>query len=158
VGNLNLEKYLTGCTDSRKDIIPVLQNIQADLNYLPEELLREAADFFCVPLIDIYSIATFYKAFSLVPRGKYLVNVCVGTACHVRGATRIVDEIRRILKIEPGETTDDKLFSLETVNCLGACALGPIVVIDEDYHGQMTVNKVENLLERYKKTEKEPVQ
>jgi len=157
VATIKIEKYLEGSEKSRGDIIPVLQNIQAELSYLPEELLRETADYFCIPLIDIYSIATFYKAFSLVPRGKYLINVCVGTACHVRGAPRIVDEIKRILKIESGETTEDQIFSLESVNCLGACALGPIVVINEDYHGQMTVNKVEKLLQSYKTKEEEPV-
>jgi NADH-quinone oxidoreductase subunit E len=148
-----LEKYCEGLHKGKEDIIPVLQNIQADLNYLPEDLLRSVAEYFDVPLINVYSIATFYKAFSLEPRGKYLVSICMGTACHVRHSPRILDEIKRILEINPGETTEDKLFSLETVNCLGACALGPIVVVNEEYHGQMTVKKAQKLLEGYKEKE-----
>ena len=150
-----IERYLAGLKNGKSDIIPALQRIQTDLNYLPEELLKEIAIYFNTPLIDVYSIATFYKAFSLKPKGKYIIKLCLGTACHVRGAQKILNEVKRILKINPGETTEDNLFTLETVNCLGACALGPIMVVNNEYHGQMTVKMVENLLESYKaKTEK----
>jgi NADH-quinone oxidoreductase subunit E len=102
-----------------------------------------------IPLINIYSVATFYKVFSLQPRGKYLINVCLGTACHVRGGKRIVEEIERILDIAVGETTPDMQFTLETVRCLGACALGPVVVINDEYHGHMDVKKTGKLLKQY---------
>jgi len=101
-----------------------------------------------IPLIDVYGVATFYKSFSLKPRGKHLITACLGTACHVRGGPRIVDELQRKLKIKPGETTDDGEYTLETVNCLGCCAIGPIVVKDGIYHGQMNPQRVDSLLER----------
>lgn len=132
-------------------LIPVLQDVQDKYNYLPEDALRIVSELLCIPLIDVYCLTTFYKSFSLTPRGKHLINVCLGTACHVRGAPRILEEVKRKLCIEEGETTEDKMFTLETVNCLGACALGPIVVVDEDYHGQMTVPKVSALLKKYQK-------
>jgi NADH-quinone oxidoreductase subunit E len=130
-------------------LISMLQDIQNEYNYLPEEALREVAQTLDIPLIDIYSVATFYKSFSLTPRGKHLVTVCLGTACHVRGGRRILGEIVKKLNIEPGETTEDKLFTLETVNCLGCCAIGPIVVVDGEYYGEMTVRKVESVLKNY---------
>ena len=104
-----------------------------------------------MPLTRIYRIATFYNAFSLTPRGKYLINVCLGTACHVRGAARVVDRLKMYLGIDVGEMTKDRLFSLQTVNCLGACALGPIVVIGNEYHGQITPGKVESTIKKYRK-------
>jgi len=131
-------------------LISILQDIQDEYNYLPEEALREVAQTLDMPLIDIYSVATFYKSFSLTPRGKHLVTVCLGTACHVRGGRRILGEIVRRLNIGPGETTEDKLFTLETVNCLGCCAIGPIVVVDGEYYGEMTVRKVDPILEKYR--------
>ena len=99
----------------------------------------------------LYSLATFFKAFSLEPRGKHIITVCMGTACHVRKAPRIVDEISRILGIEAGGTTPDLMFTLETVNCLGTCALGPVAVIDGKYHGNMTPKKIRALLDDYRK-------
>jgi NADH-quinone oxidoreductase subunit E len=104
-----------------------------------------------IPLIDIYGIATFYKAFSLTPRGKHLVTCCLGTACHVRGSISVLEELERRLCVPPGGTTDDREFTLETVNCLGSCALGPVVVFDDEYHGQMTPARVGNLLDVVRK-------
>ena len=132
-------------------LIGVLQDIQGEYNYLPKEALTYVAEELNVPLSQTYSLATFYKAFSLKPRGKHLIFVCMGTACHVRGAPRIVDEIQRKLAIKVGETTKDGKFSLETVNCLGCCAIGPVIMIDDKYYGEMTVKKVGSVLERYKK-------
>jgi NADH-quinone oxidoreductase subunit E len=99
-----------------------------------------------IPLIQVYGVATFFKAFSLEPRGEHLVCVCLGTACHVRGAQSVLDETERHLGIEAGHNTEDMKYSLETVNCLGACALGPLMVIDGEYHGQMTTAKVKKVL------------
>ncbi len=135
----------------KESLIPLLLDIQSHLNWLPEEVLREVAQRLQVPLIDVYGVATFYKAFSLKPRGKHLITVCLGTACHVRGGQRIAEAISRELGIQPGETTKDLKFSLETVNCLGCCAIGPIVVIDGEYYGGMTPQKALSLIKRIEK-------
>lgn len=102
-------------------------------------------------MVQVYGVATFFKAFSLKPRGKHIVNVCLGTACHVRGAPSVLDEVSRQLGVEPGDTTEDMKFTLETVNCLGACALGPILVVDGEYHGQTGPGKVKKVLNKYRK-------
>ena len=133
-----------------KLLISILEDVQAHYNYLPEEALRKIAKELRIPLRDVYGVATFYGAFRLKPCGKHLIHVCMGTACHVRGAKRVLEEIERELDIRSGETTQDKKFTLESVNCLGACALGPIVVIDGEYHGNMTPVKVKSLLKANK--------
>lgn len=131
-------------------LIAILQDVQAEYNYLPPGALKSVAEKLNVPLISVYGIATFYKAFSLKPRGKHLVTICLGTACHVRGAKWILGEVQKKLNVKRGETTEDKMFTLETVNCLGACALGPIMVVDGEYHGQMAIRKVDSVLEKYR--------
>ncbi len=130
-------------------LVAVLQDIQAEYNYLPKEALVQVSQGLDVPLTQVYSVASFFKAFSLKPRGRHLINVCLGTACHVRGAVRVLDEIERELGIKSGGTTEDLRYTLETVNCVGACALGPIMIIDGNYSGQMKSNKVKPLLESY---------
>ncbi|GAH82562.1 unnamed protein product [marine sediment metagenome] len=130
-------------------LVSILQDIQVEYNYLPREALMQVSQGLEVPLSRVYSVATFFKAFSLTPRGRHLINVCLGTACHVRGAVRILEGIERELGIKVGETTENLRFSLETVNCVGACALGPIVIIDGGYSGQMKTDKVKPLLEDY---------
>jgi len=130
-------------------LVSILQDIQAEYNYLPKESLVAVGKGLSVPLSQVYSVATFFKAFSLKPRGRHLINVCLGTACHVRGAVRIMEAIERELDIKQGETTEDLKYTLETVNCVGACALGPIVIIDGVYSGQMNTGKVKPLLESY---------
>lgn len=130
-------------------LVPILQDIQAEYNYLPREALQQISQGLDVPLSRVYSVATFFKSFSLEPRGRHLINVCLGTACHVRGAVRILEKIERELGISPGKTTADLKYSLETVNCVGACALGPIVIIDGEYSGQMKTDRVKPLLEGY---------
>jgi len=137
----------------RSEVIAILLDIQATYNYLPKHILLYVAKSLDIPFSKLYSIATFYKAFSLKPRGKHIVTVCVGTACHVRGGARIAETISRELDIEPGETTSDKEFTLETVNCLGACALGPVVVVDGEYHGQVTSGKVNTIVNKYRTEE-----
>ncbi|MBA7631503.1 NADP-reducing hydrogenase subunit HndA [subsurface metagenome] len=127
-------------------LVSILQDIQAEYNYLPKESLAKVSKDLDAPLSQVYSVATFFKAFSLTPRGRHLINVCLGTACHVRGAVRILESIERETGIKAGETAEDLKYTLETVNCLGACALGPIVVVNGVYSGQMNTNKVKPLL------------
>lgn len=131
---------------NRDSLIAILQDIQSEYRYLPEDALRMVAKQLGLQLIQVYGVATFFKAFSLKPRGEHIVQVCLGTACHVRGAPAVLDEVRRQLGIEAGETSKDMRFTLETVNCLGACALGPVMVLDEKYHGQMSPGKVKKIL------------
>jgi NADH-quinone oxidoreductase subunit E len=130
-------------------LVSILQDVQAEYNYLPEEVLVEVSQALGAPLSQVYSVATFFKAFSLEPRGRYLINVCLGTACHVRGAVKVLEAVERELDIKAGGTTKDLKFTLETVNCVGACALGPIVIVNGEYHGQMKTDKVKALLESY---------
>ena len=130
-------------------LVSILQEIQAEYRYLPKDALEKVSQILNIPLSQVYSIATFFKAFSLKPRGRHLINVCLGTACHVRGATKVLENIERDLGIDRGGTTDDLKFTLETVNCVGCCALGPMVLIDEEYFGQMKSGKVSSLLARY---------
>lgn len=135
----------------RDSLVSILQDIQAEYRYLPEDALRVVARQLDLQLIQVYGVATFFKAFSLKPRGKHIVSVCLGTACHVRGAPAVLDEAKRRLGIEPGETTEDMSFTLETVNCLGACALGPIMVVDGKYHGQMSPGRIKKILKQQKR-------
>lgn len=144
------EKY----REKKSALLAVLQDIQTEYNWLPPDALRLISKELCVPLIDVYSVATFYRAFSLNPRGKHLCTVCLGTACHVRGAPIVLDRLQDKLGITPGCTTKNNQFTLETVNCLGACALAPIVVVDGKYHGQTTVQKVDAILAKFRKKRK----
>ena len=138
----------------KKALISILQDIQCEYNYLPQEALCLVSETLNIPLIDIIGVATFYRSFSLEPRGEHLVTVCMGTACHVRGAPKILEEFERKLEIEAGHTTKDGKFSLETVACLGCCAIGPVVVVDEDYHAQTSIRKAGSILRKYRKKEK----
>ena len=130
-------------------LVAILQDVQAEHNYLPREALERVSEGLSVPLSQVYSVATFFKALSLEPRGRHLINVCLGTACHVRGAVKVLEAMERELAIKSGETTKDLAFTLETVNCVGACALGPVVIVDGEYHGQMNTEKVKGVLENY---------
>ena len=130
-------------------LVSILQDIQAECSYLPKEALMQVSQGLGISLSQVYSVATFFKAFSLKPRGRHLINVCLGTACHVRGAVRILEQIERELGINRGETTENLKYTLETVNCVGACALGPIVIVDGEYSGQMKTDKVKTLLQNY---------
>ena len=139
-----IEKNGTGTSS----LISALEEIQGRYRYLPKEAMILVSERMGVPLSQVYSVATFYNAFSLVPRGKHTICVCTGTACHVRGAAQVLNRLETKLGIGPGETTHDRQFTLETVNCLGCCALGPVVVLDDEYEGQMTTKKVDKLLKR----------
>lgn len=129
-------------------LISILEDIQARYSYLPESALRMVAEETGRSLVDVYGVATFYRAFSLKPRGKHLISVCLGTACHVRGGPVIAEEFSRELRIKAGETTEDREFSLDTVNCLGACALGPIVVVDGHYFSNVSPRKVKEIMQQ----------
>lgn len=129
-------------------LIAILQDIQAKYGYLPKEALQDVARTTGRSLVDIYGVATFFKAFSLKPRGRHLISACLGTACHVRGGHEIAQEFEKQLRIKTGEMTPDREFSLETVNCLGACALGPVVVVDGYYFSQVTTSKVKEIIQK----------
>jgi NADH-quinone oxidoreductase subunit E len=129
-------------------IIAILHQLQDQERYLPEEELRYIARQLVIPASQIFHISTFYKAFSLKPKGKHVCNVCMGTACHVRGAPLVLEELERKLRIRTGGTTEDGEFSLDTVNCLGACALGPLVTVDGEYFGNMSTAKVNRVLRK----------
>ncbi|OGC90746.1 MAG: hypothetical protein A2W25_13635 [candidate division Zixibacteria bacterium RBG_16_53_22] len=133
--------------DDRGGLISILEAVQAKYSYLPENALKLVSEKTGRPLVDIYGVATFYRHFSLKPRGKHLLSCCLGTACHVRNAPSISKEIAKQLGVQPGETTPDKEFTFETVNCLGACALGPIVVVDGHYFSNVRATKVKEILE-----------
>ncbi len=144
-----VDSILNNYRHDKSLLVSILQDLQAECNYLPAEGLSRVSEGLGIPLSQVYSVATFFKAFSLTPRGRHSVAVCLGTACHVRGALRVLEEIERRLGINRGETTKDLKYTLETVNCVGACALGPIVVADGEYSGQMKTDKVKSLLENY---------
>jgi NADH-quinone oxidoreductase subunit E len=151
----NLDSILED-RDGRPDqLIEALQDIQALYNYLPEEALRTVSERLAVPIIEVFRVAHFYKAFSLEQRGRHLITICTGTACHVRGAPKFVDEVAGQLNITPGQTTEDKMFTVETVNCVGACALGPVLIMDGTYHDHMNPLKLRKLVRSAKENDKE---
>ncbi len=137
--------------DESGTIIGLLQDIHESYGYLPEQILQQVSDEVEVPLSTLYSLATFYSSFRLEPMGKHHIKSCVGTACHVKGAPFVVDTIERELGIKSGETTPDGLFTFDTVNCLGACALAPLIVIDNEYYGKVDQNKVKKILDTLRK-------
>jgi len=148
--NINkVDKILEAYGMKEAHLVSILLDIQAEANFLPREILPYVAKKLGVPLSQVCRFATFYKAFSLKPRGRHVIKVCLGTACHVRGAVKVLQSIERELGTRRGDTTRDFKFTLETVNCLGACALGPLVMIDNDYHGQMKTTKVPKMLTGY---------
>jgi NADH-quinone oxidoreductase subunit E len=149
-----VKSLVTKYSGEKKALISILQDIQEEYNYLPQQALRIVSVILGIPLIDIIGVATFYRSFSLEPRGKHLITVCMGTACHVRGGPKILEEFERKLDIEAGETTEDRQFSLETVACLGCCAIGPVVVVDGDYYAQTSIRKVGSILKKYRTKEK----
>jgi NADH-quinone oxidoreductase subunit E len=133
----------------RSSLIGILQDIQARMNYLPRKALLQVAKSLEIPVTTIYEVATFYKALSLEPKGRHTIQVCLGTACHVRGGARVLSYLENRLDAKSGGTTGDLAFTLESVNCLGACALGPMMVIDKKYYGKINTNKIEPILKKY---------
>ena len=131
--------------------LAILQDLQRKYNYIPREGMDATAEYLSCPLSSLYSMATFYKALSLKPKGRHIIKLCDGTACHIRGSANLRDGIYRLLGIGDGDATEDGMFSLELVNCLGSCALAPAMLIDEDYHGKVTVEKLPEILDSYRK-------
>ena len=144
-----VKKVLEKHQHDKSMLVGILQDVQAAIGYLPKEALVAVSRELGVPQSRVYSVATFFKAFSLTQRGRYLISVCMGTACHVRGSAKVLEKIEQELNIKRGETTDDLQFTLETVNCVGSCALGPMVIIGEDYHGEMTPENIVPVLKQY---------
>ena len=145
-----VENIINNYSSNPDSLISILQDIQSEYKYLPEPAIKQVARDLGLPVIQVYGVATFFKAFSLVPKGEHIIHVCTGTACHVRGATQVMTELERQLKVKCGETTKDLKCSLDTVNCVGACALGPVVVTDKKYYGQMATGKVKTMLAKKK--------
>ena len=140
-----VDEYL----EESAQLVPILQDIQRKYGYLPEESLHHVAERLYIPLSRVYSVATFYGAFSLKPRGRHLISLCMGTACHLRGAPRLHDVLRETFKLDDGETSPDERFTLRLVNCLGACALAPVVVIDDTYFDGVTPDKLVKMLNQF---------
>jgi NADH:ubiquinone oxidoreductase subunit E len=134
----------------KQALIMILQDANEYFNYLPEIVIKRISKRLGISYAEVYGVISFYKSFSLEARGQHTIQVCMGTACHVRGAQLILEELERILGIEEGQTTEDRLFTLETVNCLGACALGPIISVDGEFHGNMTLSGVSKLIDKLK--------
>jgi NADH-quinone oxidoreductase subunit E len=150
-----IDKIIDKYDKEKGVLIQLLLDIQRELNWIPKEAILRINARLKIPITEIYRVASFYTALSLKPRGTHLVRVCSGTACYVRGGPRILDSVQQALKIKPGETTSDNNFSLETVNCLGCCALGPVMEIDRQYFGKLSPSAVAPLLSKYSKKELE---
>ncbi len=148
-----LDHILSKFSRNRDNLIPILQEVQQEFGYLPEETMQSIADFLHLSGSTVYSVASFYSQFRFHRPGDHIIKVCLGTACHVKGGERIAESVERELGINGGETDADLQWTLETVGCLGACALGPIVVVDGEYHGQMTSVKATRLLQKVKKAD-----
>ena len=146
MGDDKIEQIINKYQGDASSLIQVLLEIQRENRWLPHGALKKVSKELGVPLSQIQHIATFYKAFSLIPRGRHEVQVCLGTACHVRGGPRILDRVEEVLGIQAGQTTTDMKFTLETVNCLGCCALGPVMVVDGKYHGKITPTEAREVL------------
>ncbi len=130
--------------------LAMMQDLQHEFNYIPKEAMKALSEYLNCPLSSLYSMATFYKALSLKPKGKHIIKLCDGTACHIRGSNTLVRGVERELHISPGETSEDGLFSLELVNCLGSCAMAPVMVVDGQYYGKMTMEKIPEVLSKYR--------
>jgi NADH-quinone oxidoreductase subunit E len=146
-----LENY--NSTD-KSNLIPLLQDVQNHYGYLPEKILKEISEFISIPLSRIYGVATFYNQFRLTPLGENVIRVCRGTACHVKNSSNILYALETELKIKAGETTKDKKFTLEVVNCIGACSIAPVITVDEEYFGRIAIKDVPGIVKKNKKLSK----
>ena len=151
VSKEQIETILHSYPCEQRYSLAIMQDMQRAFNYIPKEGLEELSRYLGCPLSSLYSMATFYKALSLKPKGKHIIKLCDGTACHIRGSVNLRSGVERILGIRDGETTEDGLFSLELVNCLGSCALAPVLVVDDTYYGKVTMEKLPEILNSYRK-------
>ncbi len=152
----SLDQVLSAYEGKENELIPVLQAVQEELGYLPEEVMREIAEFIGVPESRVYSVATFYTQFRFTPIGRRHIMVCRGTACHVRGAPRILADVEKALGIKEGETTPDMEYSLETVGCIGACGLAPNITVNEEIHGRLTPQSLAKVLDKIRSRKEGP--
>jgi NADH-quinone oxidoreductase subunit E len=143
------ERLIGEYMNNREATIALLQDVQKHYGYLPRPVLELVSERLELPYTQLFALATFYRAFSLEPRGRHLINLCTGTTCHVRGATMLLEALERECHCKAGETTKDGRFTIETVNCVGACALAPVMVIDEEAHGRLTQAKLKKVLDQY---------
>lgn len=148
----NAYTILNEVEEKRVSLIAALQKIQARYRYLPETAMRQVAARLRVPVSQVYHVATFYSAFSLKPKGRHIVNVCLGTACHVKGAGLILDRFKRELKVDEGDTTEDGQFTLQAVRCIGCCSIAPAVMVDTETHGYVRQDKVADIIKRYRES------
>ena len=153
----NIEAILKGRQSQPHQLVEVLQDVQELFGHIPQDAMIFVSKELGVPLMEVFRVANFYKAFALTPRGRNLITVCTGTACHVRGANLLIDQLQGQLNVEPGETTEDGQFTAESVNCLGACALGPVVVHNGSYNHHATPGKLRKLINEVSKTKKEGI-
>jgi len=149
----DISKILSAYPNKMEYSLAILQDMQHKFGYVPREGMEAAAEFLSCPLSHLYSMVTFYKALSLKPKGKYIIKVCDGTACHIKKSIDMAEELCRLLDIRPGETTADGLFSLELVNCLGTCALAPVMLIGNRYYGKLSKSRLKSILDHYREQE-----
>jgi NADH-quinone oxidoreductase subunit E len=146
-----VDKILTNHKNDKAMLVAILQDVQDEFRYLPKEVLNHISKSLNIPMPEIYDVSTFYKAFSLKPRGKHICSICMGTACHVRGSPVILETAKTHLKIEPGQNTPNMQYTLNTVNCVGACAVGPVIQVDGSLYGNLTSMKTIQLLKKFEK-------
>ena len=144
-----IEAIVYSYEKDRRHALAIMQDMQRKFQYIPREGMEIMAEYLECPVAQLYSMATFYKALSLKPKGRHIIKCCDGTACHIRGSVNLIGEIRRQLGIGPGETTEDGKFSFETVNCVGSCALAPVLIVDDTYYGKVSMDSVAEILARY---------
>ena len=149
----DIQAILQAYPPEQRFSLAMLQDMQHKFNYIPREGMEALAVYLGCPLSSLYAMATFYKALSLKPKGRHIIKLCDGTACHIRGSTTLLDGVKRLLGINAGETSEDGLFSLELVNCLGSCALAPVMVVDGTYYGKVTLEKLPGILEQYREVD-----
>ncbi len=147
----NIDAIIDRHQSDKSALLAIMQDVQDEERYLPKEAMNRIAEKLSIPISRVYQMATFFETFHLEPRGKYVCTVCMGTACHVRGAQRLVEQLERDLEVSSGGTTGDMMFTIEEVNCVGACALGPLVIVNGDYHGNMTTGGLQKLVKQLKK-------
>lgn len=152
-----LDEIIAKYKDTRGALIPVLHEAQEIYGYLPMGVQKRIAEGLNVSLADVYGVVTFYTQFSLEPKGKYKINVCMGTACYVKGSGDILDKLSEVLKIKNGQCTEDGLFSLDACRCIGACGLAPVIMINEDVYGRLTADDIPDIIKSYKEKEAEAV-